>query len=286
MADKAVTIRTRKFMKNRLLSRKQFVIDVLHPGRANVSKAELKDKLARLYEVKDSNAILVFKFITHFGGGKSTGFGLIYDTMESAKKFEPKYRLIRNGLDTKVEKVAPPPPVRSPRPRAVVWLRPDSPWVKLNTDGSSDRHSGTAGGGGLIWDHSGALIAAFHTSLQAFSSYDAEIQALQIGLQIAADLSSHIWIELYAAAVVTLLASGHQGSWQIQHPLMRIRDLLRSVHYRITHIFREGNKPADYLASLGATIPDTHTYQTYTAPLRLRTLVRMDQLGYPSFRFQ
>ncbi|KAL0371296.1 UNVERIFIED_CONTAM: 40S ribosomal protein S24-1 [Sesamum angustifolium] len=41
---------------------------------------------------------------THFGGGKSTGFGLIYDSVENAKKYEPKYRLIRNGLDTKVEK--------------------------------------------------------------------------------------------------------------------------------------------------------------------------------------
>ncbi|CAN7009894.1 unnamed protein product [Brassica rapa subsp. trilocularis] len=93
MAEKAVTIRTRKFMINRLLSRKQFVmyvIDVLHPGRANVSKAELKEKLARMYEVKDPNAIFVFKFRTHFGG-----FGLIYDNVESAKKFEPKYRLIR-----------------------------------------------------------------------------------------------------------------------------------------------------------------------------------------------
>ncbi|CAN6582090.1 unnamed protein product [Malus baccata var. baccata] len=90
MADKAVTIRTRKFMTNRLLSRKQF--------------AELKEKLARLYEVKDPNAIFVFKFRTHFGGGKSTGFGLIYDSVENAKKYEPKYRLIRNGLDTKVEK--------------------------------------------------------------------------------------------------------------------------------------------------------------------------------------
>ncbi|KAI3829687.1 hypothetical protein L1987_03815 [Smallanthus sonchifolius] len=105
MADtKAVTIRTRKFMTNRLLSRKQFVIDVLHPGRPNVSKAELKEKLARMYEVKDPNSIFVFKFRTHFGGGKSTGFGLIYDSVENAKKYEPKYRLIRNGLDTKVEK--------------------------------------------------------------------------------------------------------------------------------------------------------------------------------------
>ena len=30
-----------------------------------------------------------------FGGGKSTGFGVIYDNVDAAKKFEPKYRLIR-----------------------------------------------------------------------------------------------------------------------------------------------------------------------------------------------
>ncbi|KAF2927173.1 hypothetical protein DAI22_06g185400 [Oryza sativa Japonica Group] len=103
-AAAAVTLRTRKFMTNRLLSRKQFVLEVLHPGRANVSKADLKEKLAKLYEVKDSNCIFVFKFRTHFGGGKSTGFGLIYDNLDAAKKYEPKYRLIRNGLATKVEK--------------------------------------------------------------------------------------------------------------------------------------------------------------------------------------
>ncbi|XP_052192650.1 LOW QUALITY PROTEIN: 40S ribosomal protein S24-1 [Diospyros lotus] len=107
MADKAVTIRTRKFMTNRLLSRKQFfvlVIDVLLPGRPNVSKVELKENLARMYEVKDPNSIFVFKFRTHFGGGKLTGFCFIYDSVENEKKYEPKYRLIRNGLDTKVEK--------------------------------------------------------------------------------------------------------------------------------------------------------------------------------------
>jgi ribosomal protein S24E len=48
-----------------------------------------------VYDVKDTNCIFVFKFRTHFGGGKSSGFGLIYDNLESAKKFEPKYRLIR-----------------------------------------------------------------------------------------------------------------------------------------------------------------------------------------------
>ncbi|KAF6137077.1 hypothetical protein GIB67_030841 [Kingdonia uniflora] len=65
MADtKVVTIRTRKFMTNRLLSRKQFIIDVLHPGRPNVSKAELKEKLSKLCDVKDPNSIFVFETLS------------------------------------------------------------------------------------------------------------------------------------------------------------------------------------------------------------------------------
>jgi small subunit ribosomal protein S24e len=60
-----------------------------------VTQAELKEKLTKLYEVRDPQSIFVFRFRTQFGGGKSTGFGLIYDSVDSAKKYEPKYRLIR-----------------------------------------------------------------------------------------------------------------------------------------------------------------------------------------------
>jgi small subunit ribosomal protein S24e len=62
------------------------------------AKAELQDKLAKMYDVKESTQVFVFGFRTQFGGGKSTGFGLVYDSVDAAKKFEPKYRLIRNGL--------------------------------------------------------------------------------------------------------------------------------------------------------------------------------------------
>ncbi|KAI5947890.1 40S ribosomal protein S24 [Manis javanica] len=33
-----------------------------------------------------------------FGGGKTTGFGMIYDSLDYAKKNEPKHRLARHGL--------------------------------------------------------------------------------------------------------------------------------------------------------------------------------------------
>ena len=34
---------------------------------------------------------------TAFGGGRSTGFALMYDNLAAAKKFEPKHRLKRVG---------------------------------------------------------------------------------------------------------------------------------------------------------------------------------------------
>ena len=90
----ASSIRTRKFLTNRLLGRKQFIIDVLHPSKPNVSIADLQKELADKYRAK-ANCIFIFGLKTHFGGGKSTGFGLIYDNEAKAKEGEPKYRLAR-----------------------------------------------------------------------------------------------------------------------------------------------------------------------------------------------
>jgi Ribosomal protein S24e len=48
-----------------------------------------------MFKVTEVNRVILFGFRTAFGGGKSTGFALIYDTIEDAKKYEPKYRLAR-----------------------------------------------------------------------------------------------------------------------------------------------------------------------------------------------
>ncbi|KAL9932578.1 hypothetical protein V8E36_008695 [Tilletia maclaganii] len=101
-ASSPVTLRTRKFITNRLLQRRQFVLDVIHPARANVSKDELREKLAAMYK-SDKEQVVVFGMRTAFGGGRSTGFALIYDSKD-AMKFEPRYRLVRLGQATKVEK--------------------------------------------------------------------------------------------------------------------------------------------------------------------------------------
>lgn len=70
-----------------------------------MSKDELAEKLATMYKT-DKSRVVLFGFRTQFGGGKSTGFALVYDDEASQKKFEPKYRLIRSGLQPKVDKAS------------------------------------------------------------------------------------------------------------------------------------------------------------------------------------
>eukprot|EP01083_Nonionella_stella_P075138 204070_1 len=99
-----VTLRTKKFMRNPLLSRRQMVLEVIHQGLPNVSKADLQQLMAKRYHVKNAATVVLFGFRTDFGGGRSKGFALIYDSPEDLIKFEPNYRLIRAGLKEKVER--------------------------------------------------------------------------------------------------------------------------------------------------------------------------------------
>jgi small subunit ribosomal protein S24e len=92
------TIRMRKFMRNPLLQRRQCIIDVIHPGKANVAKADLKQNIAKLLKVKDPQCVMLFGIRTKFGGGKSTGFALIYDTLDALVRYEPRHRCVRAGL--------------------------------------------------------------------------------------------------------------------------------------------------------------------------------------------
>ena len=91
------TFLTFDFFRVSLSNELQMIVDVIHPGRANVSKEELSELLAGMYK-GDAKLTILFGFRTKFGGGKSTGFCLIYDNEESMIKFEPKHRMVRKGV--------------------------------------------------------------------------------------------------------------------------------------------------------------------------------------------
>merc|ERR1711907_122701 len=94
----AATIRTRKYMTNRLLKRKQMIIDVVHHDLPNVSRADLCKKLADMYKVKDDKCVLVDGLKTQYGGARTTGFAYIYDNLEAAKRYSAQHVGARHGI--------------------------------------------------------------------------------------------------------------------------------------------------------------------------------------------
>merc|ERR1711990_902235 len=103
MSSSTVTVRPRKLMTNRLLSRRQMILDIIHPNTPTPDKATLRklisDHLSKQKHAKaEAAATSIFGMRTDYGGGKSTAFCLVYDSVEKAKEMEPKHRLIRMGL--------------------------------------------------------------------------------------------------------------------------------------------------------------------------------------------
>merc|ERR1712195_113481 len=104
MSSSTVTVTPRKLMKNCLLNRRQMILDIKHPNLPTPDKALLRKLIcehlskSKSHAKADPSSTVVFGMKTNYGGGASTGFCLVYDSQDAAKKIEPKHRLIKIGL--------------------------------------------------------------------------------------------------------------------------------------------------------------------------------------------
>merc|ERR1712071_728655 len=90
----SVTVRTRQYMTSRLLNRKQMIVDVAHGEAATPSCSNLRTQLAKMYK-STPDCVILYGLQTKFGGGSTTGFANIYDSLDYLKKNEVKFRQLR-----------------------------------------------------------------------------------------------------------------------------------------------------------------------------------------------
>ena len=75
MSEGTVTVRTHKYMTNRLLSQRQMVVNVLHPNRSSVPKTEIREKIAKMYKCTPDR-VFTFGFKTTSAKHQSFPCGL------------------------------------------------------------------------------------------------------------------------------------------------------------------------------------------------------------------
>ncbi|MDM7274914.1 MAG: 30S ribosomal protein S24e [Thermoprotei archaeon] len=81
---------------NPLIGRREIVLKVNHLLKSTPSRRDLRARLAEVYRV-DASRVYVRSIFTRYGSGESRVRVHVYDGVERALAFEPKYIIERNG---------------------------------------------------------------------------------------------------------------------------------------------------------------------------------------------
>lgn len=90
--------------------------------------------------------------------------------------------------------------------------------------------------------------------------------ALLSGIALAKLHGQRIWIEMDAEVVVKWRGMKQLCSEEVCSSLAKVRQELRGIEWTVSHIYREGNKAADYLAGLGMQASVRVVYSASSAP--------------------
>ncbi|GLT63476.1 hypothetical protein SLA2020_360390 [Shorea laevis] len=138
---------------------------------------------------------------------------------------------------------------------SVGWSPPPSGFVKLNSDGSALGNPGMAGAGGLLRDHFGRWIVGFSRNIGWTTSIAAELWAIRDGLEVAISKGfSKIIVETDSKIATILIESADISLHSLGVLISDCRSLLdRFADAQLSHIYREANTAADFMAKLGTS---------------------------------
>lgn len=167
----------------------------------------------------------------------------------------------------------------------VAWTPPPAGYVKVNTDGAKKANTGLASAGGLIRDDIGQWVVGFLSNIGNTNSFIAELWGFREGLIIA---KSHgfdkVVAETDSEALKHVMEAGGEQSMATNTLISDCRALMRDFRsIKITHILREGNQSADFLANLGQN-SDWGTTILDDPPEGLRQLLVRDSHGVAASR--
>ncbi|GKV06468.1 hypothetical protein SLEP1_g18364 [Rubroshorea leprosula] len=174
------------------------------------------------------------------------------------KRQIPIMELKRTTLDKAQEFIGNNLNCAEPKPKntiSVGWVPPSSGFVKLNSDGSALGNPGMAGAGGLLRDHLGRWIIGFSRNIGWTTSIAAELWAIRDGLEVAISKGlSKIIVEIDSKIATILIESADISLHSLGILISDCRSLLgRFADAQISHIYREANTAADFMAKLGTS---------------------------------
>ena len=162
----------------------------------------------------------------------------------------------------------------------VAWRKPQGGSIKINFDGSKTLQG--AAGGFILRNWEGRFIQAASFYLGGGSVLVAEATTMRNGIKAALQAGfTDIHIEGDNKILIQAVQGHIQVPWEIQVLIQDIHTFLQHCNTVIvTHIFRQGNRAADWLAKYGVSLLSTMVWNV--VPHRdLSLILYADNLGRP-----
>ncbi|CAL1399428.1 unnamed protein product [Linum trigynum] len=162
-------------------------------------------------------------------------------------------------------------PRRVLQTKEIAWKPPHHEWIQIQSDGSVHHDSGKAAAGGLFRDHLGRCHRAFVCNLGSCSITHAELKGAMEGLKIAWEEGYRkIELNLDSETAISIINNHSEDDHRHGQTAAMFRNLLdRDWEIKISHVYRESNCAADYLANVGHDSPfGTHSFDVCDPGLR------------------
>ncbi|XP_043720732.1 uncharacterized protein LOC122668203 [Telopea speciosissima] len=133
---------------------------------------------------------------------------------------------------------------------SVFWCPPFSS-LKLNVDGACKGNPGVGGGGGIIRNTEGRVIAAFANFYGECTNSIANLRVLRDGLKLCESLGiKDFHVNSDSAATVQCIAKRKCEFWKGWYWFQEVLGLINFLKPMISFTYREGNRAAGFLANL------------------------------------
>lgn len=142
----------------------------------------------------------------------------------------------------------------------VTWTPPPPSLFKINVDGALSKSSGSIGIGVVIRDDAGWVVAALCKRIHApLGPLELEAKAFEAGFLLARDIDlQDIVLERDSLVIVRALCGLSNLPSSVDALCLGMQLLSSDFHsVTVSHVRREGNKPAHILAKYALSIDDS-----------------------------
>ncbi|GLJ18308.1 hypothetical protein SUGI_0323980 [Cryptomeria japonica] len=163
--------------------------------------------------------------------------------------------------------------------RDIKWMAPSQDWVKLNFDGASKGNLREVGFGAIIRSNYSKIIHGVYSGMDKATNNEAKIRPLEAGLNLCIQNGiSKVLIEGDSQIIINDIIKSKFECWKLCKWFPRINHLLELIGtFEIKHVYREGNRLADYLANLGVVCKDNKiTFDQHSASNDIINHIKMD----------